>query len=99
MVQYSCTSKTGHAAVEWEWGLACLGISHGPCDGTAGDGLVPLIGLRYLLLTRSGGRGLPSPAHVNEGSCLASEASCANISACTGREEEKGRERKKEDDV
>ena len=28
-----------------EWGLACLGISHGSCDGTAGDGLVPLVGL------------------------------------------------------
>lgn len=25
--------------------LTSLGISHGPCDGTTGDGLVPLVGL------------------------------------------------------
>ena len=58
-----------------EWGLACLGISHGPGDGTAGDGLVPLVGLRYLPLTGPGGGGLPSPTHVSEGSCLVSEVS------------------------
>ena len=58
-----------------KWGLACLGISHGLCDGAAGDGLVPLVGVRYLLLAGSGGGGLPSPAHVGEGGCLVSEVS------------------------
>ena len=86
-----------------KWGLACLGISHGPCDGTAGDGLVPLVGLRYLLLTGPGGGGLPSPTHVGKGSCLVSEASSSLGKYLSlyreggrGKGRERGREREGE---
>ena len=64
-----------------EWGLACLGISHGPCDGAAGDGLVPLVGLRYLLLAR--------------GSCLVSEVS-SGLGKHLSLRRKRGREERRE---
>ena len=86
-----------------------LSVRHGPSDGAAGDGLVPLVGLRDLLITMVIRQGFPpvsgagssgTASHTGEGSCLVSEP-CSRVGQHLRlwgreRERERGREGGKE---